>query len=143
MRSYIEITGHRARKKHCFNVVNWVLEKYLPRHQLDIMIHHRGLLREGVYGWCTVQDCDYRPRAFLIEIHNYLTLEDYLQTILHEMWHVYQHVRGDLRDKGSLQLWKGIDYSDKDYDDLPWEKEASKMEKELFQEYLTDHPQTL
>jgi len=66
MRSYIEITGHRARKKHCFNVINWFLEKYLPRHKLDIMVHHRGLLREGVYGWCTVQDCDYRPRAFQV-----------------------------------------------------------------------------
>lgn len=139
MRSYIEITGHRARKKQCFNVINWFLENYLPRHQLDIIVNHRGLLREGVYGWCTVQDCDFRPRAFLIEIHNYLTLDNYLQTILHEMWHVYQHVRGDLRDKGSLRLWKGIDYSNEDYEDLPWEKEASEMEKELFQTYLTEN----
>jgi len=143
MRSYIEITGHRARKKHCLNVIDWFLKKYLPRHQLDITVHHRGLLRDGGYGFCTVQDCDSRPRAFLIEIHNYLTVEDYLQTILHEMWHVQQHVRGYLRDKGSMTLWKGVDYSEVDYDDLPWEKEAFKMEKELFQDYLTDHPQTL
>lgn len=143
MRSYIQITGHRARKKHCFNVINWFLEKYLPRHQLDIMVHHRGLLRDGGYGFCTVEDCDHRPRAFLIEIHNYLTVEDYLQTILHEMWHVYQHVRGDLRDKGPLRLWKGVDYSEVDYDDLPWEKEAFQMEAELFQMYLTDIPNVL
>jgi len=30
---------------------------------------HRGLLREGVYGWCTVEDCDSRPRSFLIDIN--------------------------------------------------------------------------
>lgn len=138
MRSYIEITGHRARKKHCINVITWFLKKYLPRHRLDIIVHHCGLVKEGFYGLCTVEDCDHRPRAFLLEIHNKLQVEDYLQTIIHEMWHVYQHVKGDLRDKGSLRLWKGVDCTNLDYDQYPWEKEAYEMEKVLLKEYLTN-----
>jgi hypothetical protein len=137
MRSYIEISGHRARKKQCLDLISWFLEKYLPKHKLDVNVYHRGLIREGGYGFCVVEDCDYRPRSFLIEIHNRLSLEDYLQTIIHEMWHVYQHVRGDLRDKGALRFWKGIDYTEVDYENLPWEMEAFKMEKILLEEYLT------
>ena len=109
----------------------------MPRHKLDITVHHRGLLREGVYGWCTVQDCDWNPRCFLLEIHNRLNVNDYLTTLFHELVHVHQHVRGDLRDKGPLRLWKGIDCSELDYEELPWELEAEAMESSLLHEYLT------
>ena len=98
---------------------------------------HRGLLREGVYGWCTVSDCTWRPRSFLIEIHNRLSPEDYIKTLLHELQHVLQHVRGDLRDKRGIPCWKGIDCSELDYEDQPWELEAHSMESVLYEEYLT------
>jgi hypothetical protein len=90
-----------------------------------------------VYGWCTVQDCDWNPRCFLLEIHNRLNVNDYLTTLFHELVHVHQHVRGDLRDKGPLRLWKGIDCSELDYEELPWELEAEAMESSLLHEYLT------
>ena len=86
-------------------------------------------------GLCTVEDCDYRPRAFLIELHNRLDKDTYVRTLLHELWHVYQHVKGDLRDKRSKRLWKGVDHSDTDYDNQPWEIEAQSMEKTLQNHY--------
>lgn len=98
---------------------------------------HRGLLREDAYGFCSVQDCDWRPRKFLIEIHNQLSVEDYTLTLLHELYHILQHVRGDLRDKRGIRCWKGIDCSQLDYDESPWEQEAHSKEQELYQEYLT------
>lgn len=98
---------------------------------------HRGLLREGVWGWCTVTDCDWRPRSFLIEIHNQLPVEDYTKTLLHELYHILQHIRGDLRDKRGIRCWKGIDCSELDYSEQPWEQEAHSKEQELYQEYLT------
>jgi len=98
---------------------------------------HRGLLREGVYGFCSVQDCDWRPRSFLIEIHNQLSVEDYTKTLLHELQHILQHIRGDLRDKRGIRCWKGIDCSELDYSEQPWELEAHSMELVLYQEYLT------
>ena len=98
---------------------------------------HRGLLREGVYGWCTVTDCNWRPRKFLIEIHNRLNEEDYIKTLFHELQHVLQHIRGDLRDKRGIRCWKGIDCSELNYDECPWELEAHSKELELYQEYLT------
>ena len=41
----------------------------------------------------------------------------------------------DLRDKRNQRLWKGIDHSETDYSDQPWELEAHKMEEVLYREY--------
>ena len=71
-----------------------------------------------------------------MEIHNRLNPEDYTKTLLHELWHVYQHVQGDLKDKRQYRLWKGVDHSNTDYEDQPWEVEAHRMEDELYREYL-------
>lgn len=97
---------------------------------------HRGLLREGFYGLCSVLDSDYRPRSFLVEVHNHLDNENYTKTLLHELWHVKQFVSGDMKDKRSKRYWKGIDISDVDYENDPSEIEAEKMENVLYQEYL-------
>lgn len=132
---FLEITGYKTPTRRCKGAVEWFIGKHLPRHKLEIIVNHRGLLREGVYGWCSVLDCDARPRSFLLEIHNCLDADSYLRTLFHELVHVHQHVRGDLRDKGPLRLWKGIDCSELDYDDLPWELEAHAMEDSLFDEY--------
>jgi hypothetical protein len=104
---------------------------------LDITIKYRGLSREGVFGCCTVEDCNYRPRSFLIELHTNLTIDDYYKTLLHELQHILQFVRGDLRDKNQKRLWKGIDCSELNYEEQQWEIEAHQMEEVLYQEYLT------
>ena len=106
------------------------------RYNIDINVHHCRLVnREGVYGWCWATDCDYRPREFDIEMHNQLPINDYVETLLHELWHVYQHVKGDLKDRYGKRCWKGVDHSKIDYENQPWEKEAVKMEKVLFRKY--------
>jgi hypothetical protein len=133
---YLDISGHNPRKRVLQDVLTWFIQKYLPRHHLEIEVLHRGLLREGAYGYCSVQDCDWRPRSFLIEIHNRLSTEDYIKVILHELQHLLQHIRGDLRDKRGIRCWKGIDCSGLDYEEMPWEQEAHQREQELYEEYL-------
>lgn len=135
---FLETTGYGYSKHLCEDVVSWFISKYLHRYKLDIEILHRGLKREGVIGWASVSDCDWKPRCFLIEIQSGLEKQDYITCLLHEMQHVLQHVRGDLRDKRGIRCWKGIDCSDLDYEDMPWEQEAYQKEKELYQEYMKD-----
>lgn len=137
---FLETSGYNYSRRRCESVVEWFIGKYLPRHKLEITVHHRGLLREGLHGQVWVNDCDYKPRSFSIEMHNFLSTEDYIKILLHELQHVLQHVRGDLRDKGTKRLWCGIDCTELDYDDMPWEKEARLMEKILYKEYLTEVP---
>ena len=130
-------SGSKYSRRRCSSVVNWFCTKYLPKHKIEVEVLHRGLLREGVYGWCTITDCAWRPRSFLIELHNRMSSEDYIITLLHELQHILQHVRGDLRDKRGIRCWKGLDCSELDYENSPWELEAHLMEQVLYQEYLT------
>jgi len=75
----------------------------MPFHHLDITVAHRGLKREYAQGFCTVMDCDHRPREFLIEMETTLKEEQYVTVLLHELWHVWQHVNGSLRDKRGVR----------------------------------------
>lgn len=134
---FLETSGYNYSKRRCENAVEWFVDQYLSKYKISIVVNHRGLYREGVFGWCSVEDCDYRPREFLIEIHNFMTVENYLKTLFHELWHVYQHVKGNLRDKGAKRLWKGIDCTNLEWEDQPWEIEAQKMEEVLYLHYLT------
>ncbi len=139
---YLETTGYNYSKKRCERIVSWFVDAYLPRHKVIINIDHLGLIKQGVFGWMWASDCDYRPREFEIEIHNRMTPENYTKTLLHELWHVYQHVKGLLKDKHNKRLWKGIDHSETDYKNQPWEKQANTMEEYLFARYskhLTRH----
>jgi hypothetical protein len=132
----LETSGYNYSKKRCKSVVEWFISKHLPKHKIEIAVHHRGMLRDGVYGWVGVTDCDWRPRAFEIEMHNQMTPDHYTRTLLHELWHVYQHVTGALKDKHGKRHWRGIDFSQTDYEDQPWEQQAFQMEEVLFEEYL-------
>ena len=132
---YLTTSGYKYSHKRCCDIVSWFAETYLPNHKIFINVDHKGLRRESVFGWAWVVPPDHRPREFEIEIHNRLSVELYTETLLHELWHVYQHVTGQLKDKYNKRYWKGIDRSETDYEDQPWEKEAHKMEKVLVKEY--------
>ena len=108
----------------------------MPRHHLDITVVHRGLKRDHVYGYCSVNDCDYRPRDFLIELQTDMPEDLYVSTLLHELWHVYQHVNGTLRDKRGVRYWKDVNADGLSYEDQPWEQEARQMEIKLYNCYL-------
>ena len=136
---YITHSGYDYSKKRCVDVAEWFVNEYLSRYNIDINIHHCRLVnREGVYGWCWATDCDYRPREFDIEIHNQMPIHLYTQTLLHELWHVYQHVKGHLKDKYGKRHWKGVDHSQTGYEDQPWEIEAHGMEEKLYREYISN-----
>ena len=134
---YLTYSGYSYSQRRCVRIVDWFVNEYLPRHKVEINVDHKGLLRERVFGWAWVVPPDHRPREFEIEIHNRLSPELYTETLLHELWHVYQHVTGQLKDKYNKRHWKGIDHSETNYDDQPWEKEAHRMEKILYKRYTS------
>ena len=107
---YLEVTGKGPRRL-CNRVVGWFMGQYLPRHHLDISVVHRGLKREGVSGWCMVNGSTSRPRSFLVEIHNTLEEEDYIKVLLHELWHVYQYIKGRESESEALR-WEEILYDE-------------------------------
>ena len=130
-------SGYNYSQRRCVRIVDWFVNQYLPRHKVEINVDHKGLLRERVFGWAWVVPPDHRPREFEIEIHNRLSPELYTETLLHELWHVYQHVTGQLKDKYNKRYWRGIDHSETNYDDQPWEKDAHRMAKILYKRYTS------
>ena len=93
------------------SVIEWFLCKYLSDHVLDLTVEHIDLDEEGVDGWCISTN----ENEFHIQIHNKLKMEEYIMTLIHELYHVQQHLEGRDRDEFEAQI----------------------MEIKLFNEYLT------
>lgn len=61
-----------------------------------------------------------------------------MQTLAHEMVHARQFLRGELTNNGAWK-WKGRNADGYDYENQPWEKEAYRLEKELFMKCFPHH----
>jgi hypothetical protein len=131
-------TGYGYSKKLCEDVINWFIEKYLPRHKLEIEVLHRGLKRECALGWIDVAGETNKPRIFLIELDTHMDKETYTNVLLHEMIHLYDFCIGELKLKSSKRYYKGECMEDIEYWKQPHEIRAHYMEKVLYREYLKD-----
>jgi hypothetical protein len=135
---YLETTGYGYSKRLCEDVVSWFVSKYLPRHKLEIEVLHRGMKRESAYGYCDVAGRHYNPREFLIELDTHMDKETYTKTLLHELYHVLQFCKGELKLKSSKRYYKGECMEDLEYYEQPHEISARWNERILYQQYLTD-----
>jgi hypothetical protein len=96
-------------------------------------------------GFCSPTDWDYRNhRDFEILLNRALAKEEQLATLAHEMVHIKQYARKELKMcKGDYYKWMGkkmylpSDKFDKKYKDgrLPWETEACLSEEWLLDFY--------
>ena len=134
---YLEPLGYGYSKRLCRNVVSWFVSKHLPRHKLDITVLHRSLKSDHAYGYCDVAGRHYNPREFLIELDTYMDKETYITVLLHEMIHLYDFCKGELKLKSSKRYYKGECMEDLEYWDQKHEIRAHYMEKVLYREYLT------
>ena len=130
--------GYGFSKRLCEDVVCWFVSKYLPRHKLEIEVLHRGMKREGAYGYCDVAGRQYNPREFLIELDTHMDKDTYIAVLLHELYHILQFVSGELKLKSSKKYYKGECMEDLEYYEQPHEISARWNERILYQEYLTD-----
>ena len=83
-----------------------------------------------------------RPRDFEIEVNKYLDMRTMLETVAHEMVHVKQYARRELKELTTgTHRWMGDIVSDDDvaYWDLPWEIEAHGRECGLFVRWAQDN----
>jgi hypothetical protein len=135
---YLETTGYGYSKRLCEDVVTWFISKYLPRHKLEIEVLHRGLKREGALGYCDVSGETYKPRSFLIELDTYLDKKTYVTVLCHELYHLLQWVRGELKFKASKRYFKGECVEEIDYWKQKHELYARWNERILYYEYMAE-----
>lgn len=137
---WIEITGIRSKRvRELVERAAFFFEKELihPRTAqiLEITFHFKKL--KGAYGFCIYEDSNVRPREFTIEIDKGMSDENIIKTIAHELVHVKQYVKGELKERykpNHFHMWHDelIIVNDDNFYDVPWEVEARKLEQELF-----------
>ena len=135
---FLDTTGYGYSKRLCEDVVCWFVSKYLPRYKLEIEVLHRGLKKDGVVGYCDIAGETYKPREFLIELDTHMDKKTYVRVLLHELYHLQQWVKGELKLKASKKYFKGECMDDLQYWQQSHEIFAYWNEKILYQEYLND-----
>lgn len=124
----ITVTGGNARqRKHVESMVEFAWRTLMPRKQnLNISVKLKDL-KDDAYGYCLSETYN----DFELEIHSKMRLRRLLETVAHEMVHVKQYARKELKHDHE---WQGKTYNPKkvSYWDLPWEIEAHGREVGLF-----------
>ena len=112
---------------HC--AANTLMSRIRKPVYINIKTIRKLADKQGVYGDCM----DEGDREFTIRIDVSLPLEQMIETILHEMVHVWQYV-----SRRMVQNWthevkcnQNVYSSDMPYDNRPWEIEAHRLEKQL------------
>ena len=95
-------------------VYQFMIGLYPKLEEVDIEVIPTDLSEDNVFGW-TLENNDQNE----IEIHHLLTNEEYITTLIHELIHVDQNVRGLL-------------------DDTERENEAYKLEGMLTERFMTE-----
>ena len=127
----ILVSGGKVKEREIVEAaVHWCVKKMMPRlRTLDIEVNIKKL--DEAMGYCMEGETN---RVFNLEIKKGMSLYDLVSTVCHEMVHGKQYAKGELRyrHKDGAQQWKAKIVSDKvEYMDLPWEKEAFKLERGL------------
>jgi hypothetical protein len=128
--NYIEVTGgNKFQREIAEKVVYEMISALMPRvRTLDINIEIKKFTGDTV-GWCLMGDTH---KEFEIEVSKDLSLKDFVTTICHEMVHVKQYYRKEM-DGESMRWKKKVLPENTNYYELPWEKEAYRMQDKLAQ----------
>jgi hypothetical protein len=121
--------GTRYRRKLAEAVCHFCISQMLPRiRTMDIMIDLMPTdeFEEGIKGYCFALG----SREFKMEICNNQTEDEFIKSICHEMVHIKQFIREEFVEEV-------MDYETiAEYFNQPSEKEAYRMEEELYKEWL-------
>ena len=143
----VEVEGYRSHNINLYQAVGEAVTFYgevllgkRMANNVEVFVKLSKDLKkkEQAYGFCHITDDSLsRPREFMIELDASMRhpFSQILTWLAHEMVHLKQFVRKELWDYESGRVqWKSRAYSKKvHYDDQPWEKEAYRLEGELYE----------
>jgi len=121
--------------KELNRVINLTLERcyrelFTKKDKISLSVEISDLRkRESIWGSASPDG----KNEFTVELDGFSSLYQTIHTLCHEMVHVNQYYRGDLKSDSAGFYWLGIDMSDVAYCRQPWEKEAYTRQKSLAQ----------
>lgn len=123
--------------------------KFFGMHLLGDNLYHKvainikfdsSLSKKQEYAYCDWEDQNYKAREFTITIDPNLGKRNMLLALAHEMVHVKQYAKGELKDyvRMNKTKWRDeiIESDELDYWDQPWEIEAHGRERGLYFRFL-------
>lgn len=130
----------RIDKKICKRAVKFYGKQLFSNRLYESLEIHLEFIEmdDNEYGLCNAED--ETNKSFLISINKNLTAEQTLMVLAHEMGHVKQYAKHELKDyvygertkfqnrifeKASVSYWQS-----------PWEKDARKIERKLYRAFL-------
>ena len=137
-KSHIYLSGYGYSKRRCESVANWFLNTFLPKHKIGVNFHHKSLVKENVVGYCDWIGTSYKPRDFEIQLQSNMDAECYIETVLHELVHLRQWVKGTLTMKSGKFIWKGENVDHIEYMNQPHEVEPFREEGILYRRYMKE-----
>ena len=136
----LNITGGRKIQRQIVeDAVKWSIKK-LNLHRirtLNLTFSIKSL--KSLYG--QLEQLDDKRREFSVVLDKNVDTKDLIRTVIHEMVHIKQYIRKEMDSEivGSRMRWKSKTYPyDIKYDDMPWEKEANRLETKYGNEYLKE-----
>lgn len=124
---------------------NFVMRKFFPRSYHSFSIKIKGICdlvkKEETYADCMYEYIDPRPKDFVIRIDNNLDNEMFVKTLAHELTHVKQWAKGEMKiyeRNFKVTRWQNqkIRHDLINYFDMPWEIEAHGREHGLYAQYI-------
>ena len=130
--NFVEVNGgNKTQREICHKVVAHMIGQLLPRFRTLNIAVNLVTIKSDAIGFCMMQETN---RDFEIELDKKLGIKKMVQALCHEMVHVKQYARNEMNDgivKGRARWKSKYIKMDTNYWDLPWEKEAYRMEKKL------------
>ena len=127
--------GFKGQRERVLDVMAFCVDELLPKYRtLDIYIELGDFeAKENVMGQCL----HVTGNEFQIDIDSKQNLYNLILTTCHEMVHVKQYSRKELKEDFPKTLWFNKEYSDGRC--YPWELEAWKMQSKLAHKYIKEH----
>jgi len=117
--------------------IDFALKELLPsKRKLELIVKRKANLLEehSAYGLCYSTD---DPHYYYIDLYKDLDNAELLRTLFHELAHVKQYAKKELVYKAKYSLWKGQQFADIANEwNRPWEREARKYEKILYNKFV-------
>ena len=142
--------GKKYQRAWVEDITQFCLKKLVSTRMynlLEVTVEMRKDLfhKEGLYGDAQPDDWgEARPKFFTVRIDNSLRLRPLLQSLCHELVHVSQYAKNEMREvtiKGEMCTRfkaKYYPHEQTPYWEQPWEVEANGLERGMFEMWATD-----
>ena len=144
--NYIGVNGGTLKQRDLVKkAIDFAITEMMPRFKtLDISVDILQKLEGGVFGYCWPTG---EKNAFQLELKRKCSdVDEFLETIMHEMVHVKQFAKKELVENRQGTFWKARNWTravnkaskSKDYgtyNSLPWEIEAYDLQNSLLEKF--------